>query len=58
MDLEKHRHVDKDVYVGDECWIFKDLLKIQVGRRRAGHPPRPLPCRLLAYSLYGTDPPG
>ena len=30
MDLEKHKHIEKDAYVGDECWIFKDLLKIRV----------------------------
>lgn len=32
MDLEKHSHVKKDVYVGDECWAFADVLKISVPR--------------------------
>ena len=30
MDLEKHKHIERDVYVGDECWIFKDVLRIRV----------------------------
>jgi len=28
MDLEKHAHVDKDVYVGDEVWAYRDVLKV------------------------------
>ena len=30
MNLEKHAHVNKDVYVGDEVWIYKDVLSIKV----------------------------
>jgi hypothetical protein len=29
MDIEKHAHVDKDVYCGDEAWAFKDVLNIK-----------------------------
>ena len=29
MDLEKHSHVDRDVYVGDEVWAYKDVLQIK-----------------------------
>lgn len=29
MDLEKHAHVDKDVYVGDEVWAFRDVLQVK-----------------------------
>lgn len=29
MDIEKHAHVNKDVYVGDEVWAYKDALNIR-----------------------------
>lgn len=38
MDLEKHAHVKKDVYVGDETWAFADVLKISVSDPPASCP--------------------
>eukprot|EP00041_Stephanoeca_diplocostata_P033977 m.1138144 g.1138144 ORF g.1138144 m.1138144 type:complete len:494 (-) comp24439_c0_seq2:49-1530(-) len=29
MDLERHSHVEKDIYCGDEVWAFKDVLEIK-----------------------------
>eukprot|EP00053_Salpingoeca_punica_P004509 m.49475 g.49475 ORF g.49475 m.49475 type:complete len:514 (+) comp12826_c1_seq1:2177-3718(+) len=29
MDLEKHKHIDRDFYVGDEAWAYKDILQIK-----------------------------
>lgn len=29
MDLEKHAHITKDVYCGDEAWAHKDVLNIK-----------------------------
>eukprot|EP00038_Savillea_parva_P019171 m.26680 g.26680 ORF g.26680 m.26680 type:complete len:496 (+) comp4337_c0_seq1:141-1628(+) len=29
MDLEKHAHITKDVYCGDEVWAHKDVLSIK-----------------------------
>ncbi|EGD79707.1 hypothetical protein PTSG_10692 [Salpingoeca rosetta] len=29
MDLEKHAHVDRDVYFGDEAWVYADVLEIK-----------------------------
>lgn len=28
MDIEKHAHVDKDTYIGDEAWAYRDVLNI------------------------------
>eukprot|EP00043_Microstomoeca_roanoka_P008224 m.79330 g.79330 ORF g.79330 m.79330 type:complete len:508 (+) comp14153_c0_seq4:182-1705(+) len=29
MDLEKHAHIDRDVYFGDEVWLYADVLEIK-----------------------------
>ena len=29
MDLEKHAHIDQDVYFGDEAYVYSDVLEIQ-----------------------------
>jgi hypothetical protein len=30
MSLDKHAHVKRDYYVGDEAWVYKDVLDIRV----------------------------
>eukprot|EP00051_Salpingoeca_urceolata_P003110 m.55243 g.55243 ORF g.55243 m.55243 type:complete len:499 (+) comp12519_c0_seq1:52-1548(+) len=29
MDLSKHSHVNQDLYVGDEVWVYQDALRIK-----------------------------